>query len=141
MKYHDESTNVSIVSVSRRAGPPHFGQVTLTKSGTSTLELAMANVPMLVTYRVNPLSAWVGRRVIRVKYASIVNLVLDRQVIPELIQEESRPERLAAELRNLLHDPASAADQRAGFAEALAKLHAPAGMPSDCAAEAVLALL
>ncbi len=113
----------------------------LTKSGTSTLELAMANVPMLVTYRVNPLSAWVGSFVIKVKYASILNLVLDRAIVPELIQRHGRPERLAAELRRLLNDPAAVAEQRAGFAEALAMLRAPAGLPSDCAAEAVLSLL
>jgi len=101
----------------------------------------MAKVPMLVTYRVNPLSAWVGRFVIKVKYASILNLVLDREIVPELIQQHGRPERLAVELRRLLEDPAAASAQRAGFTEALALLRAPAGMPSDCAAEAVLSLL
>ena len=70
----------------------------LTKSGTSTLELALANVPMLVTYRVNPLSHQIAKRMIKVKYASIVNLLLDRPVVPELLQYESRPDRLAAEL-------------------------------------------
>ncbi|MBS0642518.1 MAG: lipid-A-disaccharide synthase [Proteobacteria bacterium] len=113
----------------------------LTKSGTSTLELAMAGVPMLVTYQVNPISAWVGRRVIKVKYASIVNLVLDRPVVPELLQEHGKPEQLAVELRRLLHDPAAVAAQRAGFAEALALLRPPMGTPSDCAAAAVLEML
>ena len=115
--------------------------VALTKSGTSTLELAMANVPMLVTYQVNPLSAWAGRYLIKVKYASILNLVLDRQVVPELIQQHGRPERLAAELHRLLRDPAAVAAQRAGFAEALAMLGPPTGTPSDRAAELVLSML
>jgi lipid-A-disaccharide synthase len=115
--------------------------VALTKSGTSTLELAMAGVPMLVTYQVNPLSAWAARYLIKVRYASIVNLVLDRPVVPELIQADGRPERLAAELQRLLHDSAAVADQRAGFREALALLRAPTGTASASAAAAILALL
>lgn len=113
----------------------------LTKSGTSTLELALANVPMLVTYRINPLSHQIAKRLIKIRYASIVNLLLDRPVVPELLQYESRPDRLAAELHRLLADPHAAAEQRHGFREALAMLRPPAGMPSECAAEAVLSML
>jgi lipid-A-disaccharide synthase len=113
----------------------------LTKSGTSTLELALANVPMLVTYRINPLSHQIAKRMIKVKYASVVNLLLNRAVVPELLQYESRPDRLAAELGRLLTDSDAADAQRRGFAEALAMLRPPSGMPSDCAAEAVLSML
>ena len=113
----------------------------LTKSGTSTLELALANVPMLVTYRINPISHQIVKRVVKVKYASIVNLLLDRQVVPELLQYESRPDRLAAELYPLLTDPDAVAAQRRGFAEALALLRPSVGLPSESAAEAVLAML
>jgi lipid-A-disaccharide synthase len=113
----------------------------LTKSGTSTLELALAGVPMLVTYRVNPLSHLIAKRMIKVRYASIINLLLDRPLIPELLQYDSRPDRLAAVLGRLLSDPAAAAAQRAGFATALAMLRPPAGLPSAAAADAVLALM
>jgi lipid-A-disaccharide synthase len=113
----------------------------LTKSGTSTLELALANVPMLVTYRINPLSHQIAKRMIRIKYASILNLLLDRPVVPELLQYESRPDRLAGELHRLLTDPAAVAAQRQGFAEALTLLRPASGTPSECAADAVLALL
>ena len=113
----------------------------LTKSGTSTLELALANVPMLVTYRVNPVSYLMARRMIRVRYASLLNLLLDRPVVPELLQYDARPDRLAAELRRLLGDPDAVALQRRGFAEALALLRTASGTPSECAAEAVLSLL
>ena len=113
----------------------------LTKSGTSTLELALANVPMLVTYRVNPVTHLMARRMIRVRYASLLNLLLDRPVVPELLQYDGRPDRLAAELGRLLSDPDAVALQRRGFAEALALLRPPSGTPSECAAEAVLALL
>ena len=113
----------------------------LTKSGTSTLELALANVPMLVTYRINPVSHQIAKRLIKVKYASILNLLLDRPAIPELLQYDSRPDRLAAEVHRLLTDSDAAAAQRQGFAEALALLRPPSGSPSDCAADAVLSML
>ncbi len=113
----------------------------LTKSGTSTLELALANVPMVVTYRINPLSHQIVKRVVRVKYASILNLLLDRPVVPELLQYDSRPDRLAAELGRLLTDRDAVAAQRQGFAEALTMLRPPSGAPSECAADAVLSML
>jgi lipid-A-disaccharide synthase len=113
----------------------------LTKSGTSTLELALAGVPMVVAYRLNPITAAAARRVMRIRYASILNLIADREVIPELIQEACTPERLAAALSPLLLDPAAAAAQRAAYRPLLAALRPPEGLPSDAAAEAVLGLL
>lgn len=113
----------------------------LTKSGTSTLELALANVPMVVTYRVNPLSHAIAKNMIKVKYASLLNLLLDRPVVPELLQYESRPDRLAVELHRLLADQKAVEAQRQGFREALAMLRAPSGSPSESAADAVLSML
>jgi lipid-A-disaccharide synthase len=113
----------------------------LTKSGTSTLELALANVPMLVTYRVNPVSHAIAKGMIKVKYASLLNLLLDRPVVPELLQYDSRPDRLAAELHRLLADQTVVEAQRRGFHEALDMLRPAAGSPSESAADAVLSML
>lgn len=113
----------------------------LTKSGTSTLELALAGVPMVVTYKVNPITAAIVRRVIKVPYAAMVNLLAGRAVAPELLQEKCKPDLLAAEVARLLQDPAAAAAQRAAFADVMRSLTPPQGLPSDAAAEAVLALL
>jgi lipid-A-disaccharide synthase len=113
----------------------------LTKSGTSTLELAMANVPMVVTYRVNPLSAAIARRLLTVSHASLVNLLAQRDVSPELIQKACTPEQLAAAVRVLLDDPTAAAAQRAGFRDVLAMLRPDGQVPSDAAAAAVLRVL
>lgn len=113
----------------------------LTKSGTSTLELAMAGVPMAVTYRVNPISGFLGRRLIKVPYVAMINLLAGRALVPELLQEQCRPDILSATILRLLRDPAEAAAQRAGFAAALASLRAPEGAPSDAAAQAILAVL
>lgn len=112
----------------------------LTKSGTSTLELALAGVPMVVTYRANPLTALIVRRLIKVRYVSLLNLLAGREIVPELLQGDATPDRLAAALRVIL-TPEGAAAQRAAFAAPLAMLRAPAGTPSDAAAAAVLELI
>jgi lipid-A-disaccharide synthase len=113
----------------------------LTKSGTSTLELAVAGVPMVVAYRVNPITAALVRRVVRVKHAAMVNLLAGREVVPELIQQACRPERLAEELGRLLQEGPAAALQKAAFARITDSLRPAAGLPSEAAAAAVLALL
>jgi lipid-A-disaccharide synthase len=115
--------------------------VALTKSGTSTLELALAGVPMAVTYRVNPLTAAIARRLIRVKHVAMVNLLAGREVVPELLQQDCTPERLAATVARLLGDPEEAAEQRRAFREVVARLAAPHGTPSEAAAGEVLAVL
>ncbi|HEY1935269.1 MAG TPA: lipid-A-disaccharide synthase [Acetobacteraceae bacterium] len=113
----------------------------LTKSGTSTLELALANVPMLVAYRVNPLTAAIANRLVSVRYASLVNLLAEREVVPEFIQQTCTPDRLAETLVRLLSDPAAADAQRAAFRTVLDQLRPPHGLPSEAAADAVLELL
>ncbi|HEX7389816.1 MAG TPA: lipid-A-disaccharide synthase [Acidiphilium sp.] len=114
----------------------------LTKSGTSTLELALAGVPMAVTYRVNPLSAMLARRLVTVPYAALINLLAGRELVPELIQADCTPDRLAATIGTLLTDPAIASAQRAGFAATLSRLAGPDGAPpSEAAARATLAVL
>jgi lipid-A-disaccharide synthase len=112
----------------------------LTKSGTSTLELAMAGVPMLVTYRVNVVSHQLVKRLVKVSHASILNLILDRPIVPELLQYDATPERLALAVGALLDDPARGAEQRRGFAEALRRLRHGEQAPSDRAAEILLNL-
>lgn len=113
----------------------------LTKSGTSTLELALAGVPMAVTYRVNPLSAAIGRRLIRVPHVAMVNLLAGRAVVPELLQEHCNPAELAEVVQVFLRDQAAAERQRRAFRDVLAQLAAPAGLPSDAAAAEVLEVL
>ncbi len=113
----------------------------LTKSGTSTLELALAGVPMAVTYRVNPVTAAMARRLIRVKHVAMVNLLAGREVVPELLQGDCTPEKLRATVRMLLTDAAAAGAQRAAFRGVVASLAAPEGLPADAAAAAVLEVL
>ncbi len=110
----------------------------LIKSGTSSLEMAVAGVPHLIAYRVNPITAAIVRRLVRVPYASLVNLLNEAEVVPEYLQERVTPENLAAGLERLLTDPTAAATQRDGFGRTRARLTASEGLPSIAAAEAVL---
>lgn len=70
-------------------------------SGTVTLELALLQVPMLVSYKVSATTYFLGRRFIKVDYASLVNLVAGEEVVPELLQDEATPEKIAATLQEL----------------------------------------
>lgn len=114
------------------------GGAGLIKSGTSSLEMAVAGIPHVVAYHVNPMTAAIVRMLVQVPHASLVNLLAEREVVPEHIQQTCLPEPLAEALLRPMLDPAVAAAQRAGFAESLARLRAPEGLPSDAAAEAVL---
>ena len=77
----------------------------LVASGTATLEAAILETPMVIVYRVSPLSYWIGRMVISVPFIGLVNLVAGEQVVPELIQADVTPERLAQEAMDILeHD-------------------------------------
>lgn len=98
----------------------------LAKSGTTTLEAAMANVPMVVAYRVHPLTYRLARRLVTVQWVSLVNLIAHRTVVPELLQGESTPARLAAAIAPLLdaEHPARRA-QLAGLAEVRARVGGP----------------
>lgn len=113
----------------------------LIKSGTSSLELAVAGVPHVVAYRVNPVTAAIVRRLVQVPYASLVNLLNEAPVVPERLQENCTPPALAESLVRVLTDADAAAAQRVGFAAALAKLRPPQGRPSEAAAEAVLQVM
>jgi lipid-A-disaccharide synthase len=77
----------------------------LVASGTATLEAAILETPMVIVYRVSSLSYWIGRRVISVPFIGLVNLVAGEEVVPELIQGDVTPERLAREAMDILdHD-------------------------------------
>ncbi len=77
----------------------------LVTSGTATLETALAEVPMVVIYKVNQLSYELGKRLISVPHISLVNLIAEKEIIPELIQDDTFPEIIAAHMRRILDNP------------------------------------
>ncbi|MDR4168310.1 lipid-A-disaccharide synthase, partial [Bacillus paranthracis] len=94
-----------------------------------------------VGYRVNPVTAAIARRLIQVRYVSLVNLLADAPIIPEYLQQDCTPERLAEGLHRLLTEPGTAEAQRQGFARVMDMLRPPEGTPSAAAAAAVLEML
>jgi len=114
----------------------------MAKSGTGTLELGLAHVPLVVAYKVSPFTVFILRRMsITVKYASLVNLLTDREVIPELIQDDCTPETLAEKVGTLLDSAEARAAQHKGFDDALHALGDADPPPSMRAAKVVLDLI
>lgn len=98
----------------------------LAKSGTTTLEAALAGVPMVVAYKVHPLTWLMFQRLRTVRWVSLVNLVAEREVVPEMLQDQAEAGPLADALRPLLdpRDPRTVA-QREGLALVRERLGAP----------------
>lgn len=92
----------------------------LVKSGTSTLQAALAGTPLVVTYRVHPLTWFMAQRLVDVPHVGLVNLVAGERVAPELLQHDATPERLASALLPLLADT----PERAAALEGLARVQA-----------------
>lgn len=97
----------------------------LVKSGTSTLETALMQRPMVVVYKMAWLSYWVARLLVRMSHFALVNILAGRTVVPELLQQEASPERMAAEIERLLSDPGARRAQLDGLAEVRRSLGEP----------------
>jgi len=110
-------------------------------SGTVALELAMARVPMVIGYRIWGPTHFVVSRTIKIKYATLINLLLDKPLIPELLQHDCTPERLAAEIERLLTDPAARQAQAEGAEAALHQIGLDREAPSLMAADKILELV
>jgi len=106
-------------------------------SGTATLETALFAVPEIVCYKGSPLSYQIAKRLIKVKYISLVNLIMDKLVVRELIQDELTPENLKKELDSLLHDPQRQQQLLADY-KALKELLSLGGHASANAARSIL---
>ena len=110
--------------------------VAITASGTATVQCALHETPMVVVYRLSPLTYRLGRRFVSVDMFAMPNLVAGTRIVPELIQDDFTPGRVAAEVVPLLTDRA----RHAGMTEALRRVKRQLGSPgaSGRAADAVL---
>ena len=111
----------------------------IVSSGTATIEAALLDVPMVVVYRVTSLTALLAKPLVRTRYFSMVNLIAERQVVPELIQKDFTPKKVAEEILRLLGDPLAREALRAGLADVRTRLGPPGAV--DRAAEAIARLL
>jgi lipid-A-disaccharide synthase len=98
----------------------------LAASGTVTVEAAVLGTPMVTFYKVNPLSWWAGRRLVKVPFLCMVNLIAGRSVVPELMQADMTPQRLAHAAEELLANPERSDRMRAELASVRAALTRPA---------------
>lgn len=92
-------------------------------SGTVALELAVANVPHVIAYTMSPLTWAIVNRVVKIRYAHLANILLNKEVVPEFIQNDCVPEQIALTMKGLLKDAHDVEQQRAEFATVRKLLH------------------
>jgi lipid-A-disaccharide synthase len=111
----------------------------IVSSGTATVEAALLDTPMVVVYRVSPLTATLAKPLMRTPFYAMVNLIAGKKVVPELVQDDFTPEKVAGEALRLLQDPNARSTLRAGLAEVRKRLGPPGAVQR--AADAIAALL
>lgn len=92
-------------------------ELAILSSGTATLECALLGLPMVVSYKVKPLTYFLGKRLLKARFITMPNILLDRGVVPELLQGNVTADRIFREAVAIMEDPARAAQMRAGLAE------------------------
>ncbi|HEV7787066.1 MAG TPA: lipid-A-disaccharide synthase [Thermoanaerobaculia bacterium] len=124
----DEAVELSGLTVaiveSDRFAAVADSHLALCASGTATLEVGLLGTPMIVVYRLASWTYLLARLLVRLPNVALVNLVLGRRVVPELIQGQANPERIAGEAARLLTDTAARREMRAGLAEVRSRLGA-----------------
>jgi lipid-A-disaccharide synthase len=118
-----------------------IAKAALAKSGTVTLELALAGVPMVTAYRTGAIEAWILLRVINVSSVILANLVVGENVIPEFLQRDCTPEKLSGALRDVLDESPLRRRQVEAFAKLDAIMSTGSATPSMRAADIVLAAM
>ncbi|TAJ98599.1 MAG: lipid-A-disaccharide synthase, partial [Candidatus Manganitrophaceae bacterium] len=106
--------------------------VIVVASGSATLQVALAQTPMVIVYKVSPLTFWIARRLVHLHSIGLVNIVAGRRIVPELLQEEVSPERICAEVGALLKDDSARERMRRELKEVAERLGA-AGASSRAA--------
>jgi lipid-A-disaccharide synthase len=127
-----------VTSVEDKDAAFRAARAALSKSGTSTLELALAGVPMAAAYKVSFPEEMIGRAFIRVKSYILANLVLGENVVPEFLQHFCTPQNLAGALLPLLADTPERRRQIEAFAHLDGIMAIGSAIPSDRAAEVIL---
>jgi lipid-A-disaccharide synthase len=108
----------------------------ITKSGTSTLENALLGVPQVIVYKGKALDAWIARRVVKVQWLGLVNILAGRELCPEFLQEECVGDRIAEAARPLLEDTPERRRMLEGMTEVASSLGE--GNAAEKAAQAIL---
>jgi lipid-A-disaccharide synthase len=113
--------------------------LSIVSSGTATVEAALMDAPMIVVYRLAPLTASIARVLVRTPMFAMVNLIAGTRVVPELVQNDFTPERLAGEATRLLDSPEARTEIKRGLAEVREKLGPPGAV--ERAADLIASML
>jgi lipid-A-disaccharide synthase len=128
------------ISISVVEGPAHKAIVpaamVIVASGTATLEAAILGKPMVIVYQLSLLSYWIGKAMVKMDWVGLVNIVAEKKVVPELLQEEARGERIAAEALRILDEET----YRKDMVEELAQVRKKLGNPGAAERVARMAL-
>jgi lipid-A-disaccharide synthase len=116
-----EGPRITLVNDARAA--LHHARASIVASGTATVEAALIGNPFIVVYRVSKVTYSVARRVVKVPYVAMVNLIAGREVVPELIQSDFTAPNVVLHLQNLLHDEATRSRMQSDLAQVAASLH------------------
>lgn len=115
--------------------------VLIAASGTATLEAAILGTPTVIVYRVNPITWAIGKRLARIKYMGLPNIIAGREIVPELLQNDARPELVAKTALKLLTDDAARAEQIEVLRRVKTALEYPDGAEGVTAAERAARLI
>ena len=127
-----------VVGETEKRAAFRIAHAALAKSGTVTLELALAGIPMVTAYRVSAIEAFILRRAVKVSSVILANLVIGQEVIPEFLQEDCTPEKLAPALSEVLTDSPLRRQQVEAFAQLDTIMSTGNKPPSLLAADIVL---
>ncbi|MFC1672820.1 lipid-A-disaccharide synthase [Pseudomonadota bacterium] len=134
----DWAAPVSVIGGEEKAGAFAASDAALAASGTVALELAMAGLPNVIGYKLNGLTAMLAKRLLKTPYVNLINIVLEREAVPELLQDDCTAEGLAREVARLFDDKHAREAQRAAAHQAMKQLGLGGPSPGERAADVVL---
>ena len=150
-RFHNELENLSknwptknivVSDKNEKYSAIKFSDVALAKSGTGSIEISLAKTPVVIAYKVNPISAFMLKRMIQVDFVNLINIILNREVIAECLQKECNPDFIANRLSDLLDNEESRNIQLEQVENALLELgKGQEILPSRKAADIVLSLI
>jgi lipid-A-disaccharide synthase len=108
--------------------------VAIAASGTVSLELSLAGVPHLIAYRVHPITGWMAKKLLKIRFVNLINLLQNKEVIPELLQDNCTVEKIYQQTQKLLQNP------KQNVKKSLDKLKTDV-LPSDKMADVLLSFM
>jgi lipid-A-disaccharide synthase len=115
--------------------------VAIAASGTVALELAIVGVPHIIAYKVPKLTEWIARHFIHIQFVNLTNILLGREIVPELLQESCNPANIMAYIEQFLNKQSLYNRQMEGFKKLRQKLGMGEQTPSDNACKAIMELI